>query len=76
MLGVPTAPSRRTAHDRERRAIWKYDQRLKGYRKTPTPARRARLERDLNTLFHDRHTGYPDLNAALQKIHDRKDQLL
>lgn len=73
---VPTTPSQRTAYDRERRAIWKYYQRLKAYRQTPTAARRVRLERDFDTLFRSRRTSYPDLNAALQKIHDRKEQLL
>lgn len=72
---LPLTDAERTAHAAAREAIWNYYQRLKAYRDTPTPQRRGRLERDFDRLFLQA-TGWSELDAALQKIHGKKEQLL
>jgi len=72
---IPLTPAQRRAHEATRDAIWKYYQRLKAYRESPTPQRRGRLERDFDKLFLQK-TGWPELNAALEKIHEKKSELL
>jgi len=58
-----------------RDAVWKYYQRLRAYRQSPTPRRKAALERDFKRLFRQR-TGFADLNEALRRIHEKRDDLL
>jgi Transposase IS66 family len=65
----------RAAHEATRDAIWDYYQRLKAYRESPRPGRRARLEADFDRLFLN-DTGWPELNEVLQKIHGKKLELL
>jgi hypothetical protein len=72
---IPLADAERAAHAAVRDAIWKYYQRLKAYRESPTPQRRGRLERDFDRLFLHK-TGWPELNEALRKIHAKKSELL
>jgi len=72
---IPLTTVQRAAYDAARDAIWKYYQRLKAYRESPTPQRRACLERDFDRLFLKK-TGWPELNEALQKIHGKKSELL
>jgi Transposase IS66 family len=72
---IPLTASQRTAHEAARDAIWDYYQRLKAYRESPTAARRTRLDRDFDRLFLKK-TGWPELNEALQKIHNKKSELL
>mgnify|MGYP001046048576 FL=1 len=72
---IPLTPAQRAAHDAARDAIWKYYQRLKAYRESPTPQRRARLASDFDRLFLKK-TGWPELNEVLRKIHDKKSELL
>jgi hypothetical protein len=72
---IPLNAREQAAYDRTRDAIWKYYQRLKAYRESPTPRKKARLERDFDRLFLQR-TGYVDLNEALQKLHSKKENLL
>ena len=45
------------------------------YRQSPTPRRKAGLERDFDRLF-TRRTGFMDLNAALKRIHEKRADLL
>ncbi len=45
------------------------------YREVPTPRRKAALERDFDRLFQ-RRTGFADLNEALRRIHEKRDDLL
>jgi hypothetical protein len=61
--------------DNVRDAVWKYYQRLRAYRESPTPRRKAALERDFDRLFR-RRTGFADLNEALRRIHEKRDDLL
>ncbi len=61
--------------DNVRDAVWKYYQRLRAYRETPTPQRKAALERDFDRLFQ-RRTGFADLNEALRRIHAKRGDLL
>lgn len=72
---IPLNQREQKAYDHTRDAIWKYYQRLKAYRTSPTPQKKARLERDFERLFL-RRTGYAELNEALRKIHDKKENLL
>jgi hypothetical protein len=72
---IPLTATQRAAHEAVRDAIWKYYQRLKAYRKSPTPQWRARLENDFDRLFL-KHTGWPELNEALRKIHGKQSELL
>ena len=60
---------------RVRDEIWKYYQRLKAYRESPTSRRRSLLERDFDRLFLQR-TGWGELNDALRKIHGKRENLL
>ena len=46
-----------------------------GQQEGPTPQRKAALERDFDRLFQQR-TGFADLNEALQRIHEKRDDLL
>jgi hypothetical protein len=68
-------PREQEAIDRARDAVWKYYQRLRAYRESPTPQRKAALERDFQRLF-TRRTGFVDLNEALRRIHEKRDELL
>jgi len=72
---IPLNAREQKAYDRTRDAIWKYYQRLKAYRESPTARRKAGLERDFDRLFLQR-SGYADLNEALKKIHAKKENLL
>ncbi len=72
---VPLSPREQEAIDRVRDSVWKYYQRLRAYRQSPTPRRRAGLERDFDRLF-TRRTGFVDLNAALKRIHEKRADLL
>ena len=72
---IPLTADQRAAHEAARDAIWEYYQRLKAYRESPTPARRARLETDFDRLFL-KETGWPELNEVLRKIHGKKSELL
>ena len=72
---VPRSPREQEAIEHVRDAVWKYYQRLRAYREAPTPKRRAGLERDFDRLFQ-RRTGFADLNEALRRIHEKRDDLL
>jgi hypothetical protein len=73
---IPLNADQRAAHEATRDAIWDYYQRLKAYRESPTPARRAaRLETGFDRLFL-KETGWPELNEVLRKIHSKKSELL
>ncbi len=72
---IPLTAEERAAHESTRDAIWDYYQRLKAYRESPMPARRARLETDFDRLFLN-ETGWPELNDVLRKIHGKKSELL
>src|SRR3954454_771369 len=72
---IPLTAAQRDAHDVVRDAIWKYYQRLKAYRESPTPPRRGRLENDYDRLFL-KETGWSELNEALRTIHAKKSGLL
>jgi len=72
---VPLRPREQEAVDGVRDAVWKYYQRLRAYRQSPTPQRKAALERDFDRLFR-RRTGFADLNEALRRIHEKRDDLL
>ena len=67
--------AQRTACEATRDAIWKYYQRLKAYRESPTPQRRGRLQNDFDRLFL-KNTGWPELNEELRKIQGKKSELL
>jgi hypothetical protein len=72
---VPLSPREQEAIDGVRDAVWKYYQRLRAYRQSPTPRCKAALERDFERLFR-RRTGFADLNEALRRIHQKRDDLL
>lgn len=72
---VPLNPRQQQAIDDARDAVWKYYQRLRAYRESPTPRRKEGLERDFDRIFRQR-TGFPDLNAALRRIHEKRADLL
>lgn len=72
---VPLSAREQEAINGIRDAVWKYYQRLRAYREGPTPQRKAALERDFDRLFQQR-TGFADLNEALQRIHEKRDDLL
>jgi hypothetical protein len=72
---VPLSPREQAAINGVRDAVWKYYQRLRAYRESPTPRRKAALERDFERLFRQR-TGFADLNEALRRIHTKRDDLL
>jgi len=72
---VPLSPREQEAIDHVRDGVWKYYQRLRAYREAPTPQRKAALERDFDRLFR-RRTGFADLNEALRRIHEKRDDLL
>jgi hypothetical protein len=72
---IPLTEDQRVAHEQMRDAIWNYYQRLKAYRKSPTPQRRGRLESDFDKLFLKK-TGWSELDEELQKIHGKKSELL
>lgn len=72
---LPMNPREQEAVERVRDAVWRYYQRLQAYRKSPTLRRKAGLERDFDRLF-TRRTGFVDLNEALRRIHEKRDDLL
>ncbi|HSW44688.1 MAG TPA: transposase [Phycisphaerae bacterium] len=72
---VPMSPREQEAIDDVRDAVWKYYQRLRTYRESPSLQRKAGLERDFDRLFR-RRTGFADLNAALRRIHAKRNDLL
>jgi hypothetical protein len=72
---VPLNPREQEAVDGVRDAVWRYYQRLRAYRQSPAPQRKAALERDFDRLFRQR-TGFVDLNEALRRIHQKRGDLL
>lgn len=72
---VPMNAREQAAIDGVRDAVWKYYQRLRAYRQSPTLRRKAALERDFDRLFR-RRTGFAELNEALRRIHAKRDDLL
>jgi len=72
---VPLNPREKEAVDGVRDAVWKYYQRLRAYREAPAPQRKAALERDFERLFR-RRTGFADLNEALRRLPEKRDDLL
>jgi hypothetical protein len=48
---IPLNRREQQAYDRTRDAIWKYYQRLKAYRQSPTTRKKALLESDFDRLF-------------------------
>jgi len=72
---VPLSPREQEAIDGVRDAVWRYYQRLRAYREAPTLRRKAALERDFDRLFR-RRTGFAELNEALRRIHEKRDDLL
>lgn len=72
---IPLSDAERAAYDDVRDAIWKYYQRLKAYRESPSPQRRGRLEKDFDRLFQQT-TDWDELDEVLRKIHGKKDELL
>jgi hypothetical protein len=72
---VPLSLREQEAIDDVRNAVWKYYQRLQAYRQSPTARRKAALERDFDRLFR-RRTGFAELNEALQRIHEKRNDLL
>jgi len=68
-------PREQAALDRVRHEVWKYYQRLRAYRESPTPQRKQGLQRDFRRLFRQR-TGFADLNQALRRIYEKRDELL
>ena len=72
---VPLSRREQAAVEGVRDAVWKYYQRLRTYRETPTPQRKAALQRDFDGLFL-RRTGFAELNEALRRIHEKRDDLL
>jgi len=72
---LPMNPREQEAVKRVRDAVWKYYQRLRAYRELPTSRRKTGLERDFDRLF-TRRTGFADLNEALRRIREKRDDLL
>ena len=72
---VPLSLGEQKAVDGVRDAVWKYYQRLRAYREAPTLRRKAALERDFDRLFR-RRTGFADLNEALRRIREKREDLL
>lgn len=72
---LPTNRKEQRKLNKYRDKIWRYYQRLKQFKETPTNRRRLRLEQDFDKLFQAR-TGWTTLNEALQKIHAKKTDLL
>lgn len=72
---LPMNAQQQKALDLVRDDLWKYYQRLRAYRETPTLQRKAGLESDFRRLFK-RRTGFLDLNAVLERIHEKRDELL
>lgn len=72
---IPLNPRQQQAIDDARDAVWKYYQRLRAYRESPTPRRKEGLARDFDRIFRQR-TGFPELNTALRRIHDKRADLL
>lgn len=72
---IPLDSRQRKVHERVRDEIWSYYQRLKAYRQSPTEQKKSLLARDFDRLFTQR-TGWEELDAALAKIHSKREQLL
>jgi hypothetical protein len=68
-------PREREALAEVRDDVWKYYQRLRAYRESPSEQRKAGLARDFDELFR-RRTGFHDLNEALKRIHANRAELL
>ena len=72
---LPMNPREQEALEGVRNDVWKYYQRLRAYRESPTPRRKDGLERDFKRLF-TRRTGFADLNKALRRIYEKRGDLL
>jgi hypothetical protein len=72
---LPMNPRKQEALERVRHEVWKYYQRLRAYRQSPTPRRKEALQRDFRRLFTQR-TGFADLNEALHRIYEKREDLL
>ena len=72
---IPLTPEHKQAVESVRDQIWKFYQRLKAYRVTPSEAERARLAAEFDRLVRQR-TGYPALNEALALLDAKREGLL
>jgi len=72
---IPLTDAERAAHLRSRDDIWTFYQRLKQYRIAPTEAERIALEAEFDRMLLT-STGWLELDAALLKIHAKKERLL
>jgi hypothetical protein len=72
---IPLTTKHKQAVERMRDQIWKFYQRLQGYRAAPSEAKAKRLAAEFDRLFQQR-TGYLALNEALALVHAKRDGLL
>lgn len=72
---IPLTASHRRAREQAQKKFWDIYQRLKKYRTTPTPARSKTIQARFDSLCLGK-TAYPELNAALELLHAKRDQFL
>lgn len=69
-------PEHQAAQQQVRGQIWRLYKLLKGYRRHPTPRRKALLEPYFDTIFLNRRTGFVILDRLLARLHKNKAELL
>jgi hypothetical protein len=69
-------PEHQAAQQQVRGQIWRLYKLLKGYRRHPTPRRKAVLEAYFDCVFLNRRTGFVILDRLLARLHKNKAELL
>ena len=72
---LAVSPREQEAMEKVRHDVWKYYQRLRAYRESPSARRKDALQRDFQRLF-TRRTGFAELNEALRRIYEKRADLL
>jgi hypothetical protein len=65
----------RQALEDKKSEIWKFYEKLKKYKESPTKRRRSFIEKRFDEIFLEK-TDFATLNEALRRIHANKDELL
>ena len=69
-------PEHQAAQQQVRGEVWRLYKLLKGYRRHPTPHRKAVLEAYFDRVFLNRQTGFVILDRLLARLHKNKAELL
>jgi hypothetical protein len=72
---IPLTTGHRKAKETAQDTFWEIYKSLQSYREQPTESASATIRNQFDALC-EKKTGYPDLNEALTRLHDKRDEFL